>query len=243
MIGGMNKYILFLCIAIIITLLPVSGNQLEACSILPSTPEQLFASSSAVFFGKVASATSTRQQTTIDRNSLDLNVSTGLVEVERVWKGLVTERVIITSSGLAGVSCGPAFGKEAAGESYLFYAHDAPGPQTYEIPILGMKKVSVSDVEVLALGEGHTPAKPTGLLFAFFNDQRIGSSGAEVVTLQEFLERKGYLTIPQGVAKGYFGAITKKALMQYQKDHNIFPSAEYFGPITRKAIENEINNQ
>lgn len=62
-----------------------------------------------------------------------------------------------------------------------------------------------------------------------------GSQGDAVVKLQMFLEEKGLLTIPAGVAKGYFGALTKMALSKYQKSVGL-NDAGYYGPLTRAMM-------
>ena len=64
----------------------------------------------------------------------------------------------------------------------------------------------------------------------------LGSTGAEVVELQSFLEMKGTLTIPAGVSKGYFGGLTQSALASYQAMVGISPAVGYFGPITRAQV-------
>ena len=63
----------------------------------------------------------------------------------------------------------------------------------------------------------------------------MGAKGAQVSMLQEFLEAKGYLHLPQGAAKGYFGKMTKMALMQYQSSTGI-SSTGFVGPMTRAKI-------
>lgn len=62
-----------------------------------------------------------------------------------------------------------------------------------------------------------------------------GSRGDDVVALQTLLEKNGYLKMPQGIAKGYFGAMTKNALKKYQRDNGINPTG-FFGPITKKYV-------
>lgn len=69
----------------------------------------------------------------------------------------------------------------------------------------------------------------------------LGFEGADVIELQTFLESKGFLVMPKGVAKGYFGQITKKALASYQKSVGL-PPVGLFGPQTRARVEKENSN-
>lgn len=75
--------------------------------------------------------------------------------------------------------------------------------------------------------------------YTFSTNLTIGSRGADVVALQTFLESKGLLTMPAGVAKGYFGALTRSAVSAYQISKGITPTAGYFGAITRAAVQAE----
>jgi peptidoglycan hydrolase-like protein with peptidoglycan-binding domain len=56
-----------------------------------------------------------------------------------------------------------------------------------------------------------------------------------VANLQTFLEAKGFLTMPAGTAAGYFGGLTKQALIAFQKSVGL-PDSGYCGPMTRAAI-------
>lgn len=67
-------------------------------------------------------------------------------------------------------------------------------------------------------------------------DLTLGSTGADVIALQAFLEEKGYLTIPAGVSKGYFGNLTRAAVSRYQATNGIYPTYGYFGPLTRGKL-------
>ncbi len=62
----------------------------------------------------------------------------------------------------------------------------------------------------------------------------VGSSGADVQALQQFLKNKGYLSIT--VTTQYFGALTKAGLAKFQAANGISPASGYYGPITRAAI-------
>ena len=68
----------------------------------------------------------------------------------------------------------------------------------------------------------------------FTRSLTLGSSGADVTALQNWLISKGY-TIPAG-ATGYFGAQTKAAVAAYQSAKGISPAAGYFGPTTRASV-------
>ena len=72
--------------------------------------------------------------------------------------------------------------------------------------------------------------------YVFSNNLSVGSTGADVVALQSFLVSKGYLTIPAGVSQGYFGSLTKAAVVAYQTAAGIVPQSGYVGPLTRTAL-------
>lgn len=74
----------------------------------------------------------------------------------------------------------------------------------------------------------------------FTRDLTLGSSGAEVTALQNWLISKGF-SISAG-ATGYFGAQTKAALATYQASVGITPTAGYFGPTTRAKINASAGN-
>lgn len=68
----------------------------------------------------------------------------------------------------------------------------------------------------------------------FTRSLTLGSSGADVTALQNWLIGKGY-SIPAG-ATGYFGAQTKAAVAAYQLAKGIAPAAGYFGPVTQARV-------
>lgn len=68
----------------------------------------------------------------------------------------------------------------------------------------------------------------------FTMDLTIGSTGAEVTALQNWLISQGQ-SIPAG-ATGYFGTQTQAALAAWQAANGIAPAVGYFGPITRAKV-------
>jgi len=81
-----------------------------------------------------------------------------------------------------------------------------------------------------------TPIKPaTTVKYIFKNYLGIGSSGDEVLKLQQVLEDLGYFTYSAGPT-GYFGNVTKTAVVKFQKAKNLSPFPGFVGPGTRKAL-------
>jgi len=70
----------------------------------------------------------------------------------------------------------------------------------------------------------------------FTMDLTIGSTGSQVVALQNILISKGFLTMPAGVAEGYFGALTRSAVAKWQASAGISPAVGYVGPKSRAAL-------
>ena len=68
---------------------------------------------------------------------------------------------------------------------------------------------------------------------SFDTNLYFGLRGDKVVALQNFLISKGHLAA--GLNTGYFGSLTKAAVMAYQTAKSITPVAGYFGPLTRAA--------
>ncbi len=80
-------------------------------------------------------------------------------------------------------------------------------------------------------------SKTFGATYNFSQNLTIGSSGDDVVALQQILVNGGYLTMPAGVAMGNFGNLTKQAVIKYQSANNINPVGNV-GPITRAVLKN-----
>ena len=75
------------------------------------------------------------------------------------------------------------------------------------------------------------------------NDLTIGSQGAAVVSLQQFLINADSGpradALAAAGATGYFGPITQAALAEYQEEEGIEPASGYYGALTREYIEGE----
>src|SRR3989344_3489100 len=74
----------------------------------------------------------------------------------------------------------------------------------------------------------------------FNTNLTIGSTGSDVSALQSYLVANGYLVMPVGVSKGYFGSLTRAAVAAWQAANGISPAVGYFGPISRAKINSTI---
>ena len=113
---------------------------------------------------------------------------------------------------------------------YALYSYGAFGrftaPARFKvIPQAGEEQVDLSSVEA-----DDAPDLPISLT----RDLSVGKRGDDVWRLQVFLAAHGYY--PEALATGYFGRLTKAAVMRYQKLNNITPVAGYVGPLTREVL-------
>jgi len=80
---------------------------------------------------------------------------------------------------------------------------------------------------------GAPAAAPAAASYSFTKDLTLGSRGADVTALQTLLINEGYLS---SSATGYFGAMTKAALIKYQMAKGISPASGFFGPKSRAFV-------
>ncbi len=92
--------------------------------------------------------------------------------------------------------------------------------------------IATLQAQIAALSGGSSTSGASSVTFT--RDLTLGSSGADVTALQNWLIGKGF-TIPAG-ASGYFGAQTQSALARYQASAGITPASGYFGPLTRASV-------
>ena len=82
-----------------------------------------------------------------------------------------------------------------------------------------------------------TTAATTGSVPTITANLTIGSKGDEVTALQMYLEDEDLLVMPVGVDYGYFGPLTKSAVVAWQAANGVSPTSGYFGPISRAALD------
>lgn len=79
----------------------------------------------------------------------------------------------------------------------------------------------------------------TEAIATFLRSLDLSAEGDDVVALQTILEQKNLLSIPSGVAKGYFGSLTRSAIIRYQESVGL-PMVGVFGPLTRAKIISDL---
>ena len=103
----------------------------------------------------------------------------------------------------------------------------------------GADASSIANVEQ-ALGGVETSASTTAVSSGLIGFFRIGSEGDGVTLLQILLAADPSI-YPEGVVSGYFGALTQKALRQYQKKHG-FEQVGFVGPRTLRQLQEDLED-
>lgn len=93
--------------------------------------------------------------------------------------------------------------------------------------------INASQAASLSASITTAPVMTTGG-YAFTRDLELGAKGDDVTALQQILISGGYMT--SGYPFGYFGGVTKAALMKFQAAKGITPVAGYFGAKSRAAL-------
>jgi len=218
-----------------------SGSQSAFALSCAQPPENPLDRGDVIFLGKVTVA----QEDPLDEGTdylVNRNGTSTLV-VEKYWKGDLGNTIDVV--GIYpwgyGVQAQPFF---RVGDRYVVFGRMISASTTPPVVSAGIDCGSTALVSeelikwlntALKEREFRAPVAPLPVV-QFSRNLFIGISGTDVVSLQSFLEKKGLLTMPAGVAKGYFGALTRNAVVQYQASKGIIPAYGYFGPLTRTAI-------
>ena len=110
----------------------------------------------------------------------------------------------------------------------------------------GADAATVSNVETSLRGGTPSGGSSSGGSSAscsqFTRDLTLGSTGADVLALQQLLNSNGYPVNTAGQVGSagnettYFGSLTASALAKWQAANGVSPAVGYFGPITRAAL-------
>jgi len=164
----------------------------------------------------------------------------------------VTITIDLDSSQCAMTSSGSGGGGGGGGGGSGSSSTPPPPPPTVPPPVVPPSVTPPVDCPVGALFNSATGLSctsftpvPTTLptfIFSFSRVLTIGLEGDDVIALQNFLESNGFLVIPPGTAKGYFGSLTRNALKNFQSANGIDPVG-IFGPKTRASVEAKLGKK
>jgi len=119
---------------------------------------------------------------------------------------------------------------------------------TMLIPVASAQSVSDLQSQISALLKQITALQAQlsgsqggGSSYNFTRDLTVGSKGADVKALQQWLNANGYKVAASGVGSSgneseYFGSLSAAALAKWQAAKGISPAVGYFGPKTRAAL-------
>ena len=160
-LGWASVSVRVVSIALLVGVLWLLGNtgQAYACSCAdPGSPIEALETSAAVFAGRVVSVEGAFDPDNVPYSPEDR--TTVEFEVGAVWKGVVHERMYVTTRP-DGASCGFTF---VEGEEYVVYAHDSAevdgGYGVYLCSRTALRSQAQADLD--ALGEGDAPQAGTG---------------------------------------------------------------------------------
>lgn len=108
--------------------------------------------------------------------------------------------------------------------------------QTVTIESL-MAQIAALQAQIAAMQQGTGAAVSTGAKCTFTRDLKVGSRGDDVTCLQDELAAGGHLNV---AATGYFGSLTKAAVIAWQKEGGVTPASGYFGSKSRAAYNAQV---
>ena len=113
------------------------------------------------------------------------------------------------------------------------YSASAYTPNIVNSVVATSTATSTQSIATLAITAQARQGQVLGIsTYVFLKNLQMGQSGASVTELQKVLAQAGFL---KEKPTGYFGPLTKKALMKWQTAHKL-PSVGSFGPLTRALL-------
>ena len=102
-------------------------------------------------------------------------------------------------------------------------------------------KKQIAEIQAkLAVLQNKTPQQDISLTscsFAFESNLGLGSRSQNVSCLQKFLVSQGPDIYPQAAISGFYGILTKQAVIKFQEKYSISPASGFVGPLTRAQIK------
>ena len=97
-------------------------------------------------------------------------------------------------------------------------------------PVTSPAPIAVPPISSIPTG----PINPVVMPRLFVSTLMVGSKGNEVAALQQKLREQGFFKFASNT--GYYGAVTKAAVVAFQKKYNLKPYPGVVGPLTRAKL-------
>lgn len=232
--------VVLLSFVLLFSLFSINTEKVFACSYIAQTPAEKFAGADVVFLGKVTAHDTVSHNTKPLDSGTETTVDT-VFTVSKYWKGKVGVTAQVFSPYTVGTSCEPFRGQMDT--EYVVYADmDTAGNLT--TTEVGPVVVAYANADLELLGEGKTLEMDLDkymVKYFFTKNLSLGMKGSEVLSLQKYLNSRGYKVAivgpgSPGSETSYFGPATKSALIKFQIAKSITPAVGFFGPITRGIV-------
>jgi peptidoglycan hydrolase-like protein with peptidoglycan-binding domain len=102
------------------------------------------------------------------------------------------------------------------------------------LPVTGIVDTATQK-KLNTVSQAETRLAIPGDFVVFSTDMKLGDRGEAVKDLQEFLVYEGSYT--QALVSGYFGSLTRNAVMKFQRKYSITPVSGYVGYKTRHRMQ------
>lgn len=117
----------------------------------------------------------------------------------------------------------------------LIKSESFSSPQQKVQEILAKLKELQGRLSLLKKQQERSSSGSEVVTFALNRNLFLGQRGEDVKWLQRFLINQG--VYPEALVTGYYGYLTQKAVIRFQRKFNISPAIGYVGPITRAKIK------
>lgn len=100
-------------------------------------------------------------------------------------------------------------------------------------------QITALQAQLTALSGTSAPVAAGGAKCSFTRALTVGSKGDDVKCLQDYLKSSGHYTYSGG-STGFFGGVTKAAVVAWQSANGVSPAAGYFGSISRAKYDSVV---
>lgn len=146
---------------------------------------------------------------------------------------LIMQSITVSKVAVIAVAVALVFGSAFAVTATK--AHAITAAELLDL-LIALDIVPADKVDEAKAALGDSGGSSSGGGCGFTRDLTVGSSGADVTCLQDYLTGTGHFTFSGG-STGFFGPVTQSAVAAWQAANGISPAAGYFGPVSRSAYE------